>query len=378
MKRPANDSSRSRIQSISGNDIDTKNDFVYETNPASSGAHAAPYRDGSEASPSEARSQKKTLSKRTKRIIKLDIILAIILIIALAFVYLFGGLTRVKLSDEECGADSANSIQTDYDITNVVFLGIDRQENRSDTIMVLSVNKTTNTLKVISLLRDSKVPIEGCRHQTKLGFAYKWGGAALALKTINQNFHTDYNQYVAMNFENVADIVDMLGGVDIYLSAAEAYEVNFLGDDVGYFEDDAVEGWNHLNGQQAVSYSRIREIDGEYERANRQQVVMEAMFAQLKNTSKLKYPIIISKVLRSLETTLSFGDMLGFASMDLNNLTIERYTIPDADYDEGLWGGWETVEGWDPEQDSMIDETQWVWIYDIEAAAERLMWIIYG
>lgn len=344
--------------------------------------------------------EKESINKKRKKKkwpIALGIVGGVVVVAVIAVIILAksmtSGLKQVKVSDDEFGIEkttaetSSNGENKESeteetkipdDITNIVFLGIDREENRSDTMMVLSVNKTRNVLKVISILRDSKVSIEGCDYGTKLGYAYKWGGSAFAVRTINRNFHTEFNQYVTMNFEDVAGVVDQLGGVDVELTAEEARIVNSGAKTLGYDGSDACEGLNTLNGAQAVEFSRIRSLDGEYYRASRQQVVLKAMFSKIKQTPKTEYPAIIAMVLGCLETTLTYEDLLSFASADLINTEIERYTIPDEEFETDLFGGWETVEGWEEKETMNIDEVQWVWIYDLDKASDRLHKIIYG
>lgn len=318
--------------------------------------------------------------RRGHRGVVILVIILLVIAAGLAGLYLYttGGLRRVSATDDEFGiesqdADISQRVEGGDDIENIVFLGIDRQENRSDVMMILSVNKTRKTMKVISLLRDSRVDIEG-HAPTKLGYAYKWGGSVFAVRTINRNFHTDFNQFITMNFENVAEIVDTVGGVDIELTLEEAVRVNRYSHDIEHDAPDVTEGWNRLNGAQAVAYSRIRDIDSEYYRAGRQQAVIEAMFSAIKNMPVTNYIALAHEVLGSMETTLTIGDMMSIIASGPASYELIRYTIPDENFETDLFGGWVDNPDGGPEEDPV----QWLWVYDLDAASERLKSIIYG
>ena len=327
-----------------------------------------------------AKKQTKKKKKGARKVlIPLFVILGIIIAAVLAvgglFMYMTSGMITASLEDADI-AITSEDVDTDSDIFNVVVLGIDKEENRSDTMMICSLNKSTNTLRIVSILRDSRVHIDGCRYGTKIGFAYKWGGEELALRTINQTFGTNLNQFVTFQFENVISIIDTLGGIEMEITDDEAYQINDLMLSFDVECDDVTGGLQHLNGTQALCYSRIRKIDGEYNRANRQQKVMLAMFSKLKNASVFEMPSLIKSVLDDTKTTLGFKEIFPLVFTDVRNMTIERYTIPDSEYETDVWGGWEEVEGWEMNDGFNIDQTQWVWIYDLDAAAARLHSII--
>ena len=303
----------------------------------------------------------------------------LVLLIIMAFLclqYLKGGLKTVKINKDNLGIVEipAEEITVrNHEIVNIAVFGVDTRDesasigdqNRSDSIMILSVDKTDNSIKIISVLRDSKVPIDGYDPQ-KINAAYKYGRAPLAIKTLNQNFKLNIEDYVAVDFGMMEQVVDFLGGVDITLNQAEADLVNQYSDQVmGYKGYDAVAGTNTLNGAQAVSFSRIREIDSDYERSGRQRTVLKALFAKLRTRPVTQYPKLIRDFMGCVETSFSYGEMLSLAtSVNMINAKVSTYSMPDGG-EAGLWSG--------------IDETgSWVWIYDLDAAANRIHTIIYG
>lgn len=115
------------------------------------------------------------------------------------------------------------------DIVNIALFGVDQRNNqeqvRSDSVMILSVDKKHNKIKIISLMRDTYVEIEGYG-KTKLTHAYYYGGPQLAVKTINQNFGTNITEFATVNFQQMAAIIDAVGGVEIDISEAERKNAN--------------------------------------------------------------------------------------------------------------------------------------------------------
>jgi len=309
-----------------------------------------------------------------------DAILILILVAFLIFKHYTAGLKQVDLDREDLGIVEVETIVDEQGnvvenhVVNIAMFGIDTRDEsasfgdkgRSDSIIVLSIDPDHDALKLTSILRDTKAPIEGHDPQ-KINAAYKYGQAPLAIKTLNQVFKLDIADYVTVDFGELQTVIDIMGGVDIELTADEAALVNdYAAGVMKYNGYDAYEGWNTLNGAQAVSYSRIRKIDSDYYRAGRQQVVLTALFNKIKGTPKTQYPELIRQLLACVETSLSYADIIDLVNkFDLQKTELVKNTIPDAQYEENLWGG--------------IDETgSWVWIYDLDAAADRLHSIIYG
>lgn len=326
-------------------------------------------------------------NKRRKWPIVLIIIGSLLVLIIAAVIaggiYLTGDLKTVNINKDNLDLVHVTPemvqrevlTNVEHDIVNIAFFGVDTRDtsasfgdqNRSDSIIIVSVDKTANTIKIISVLRDSKVPIEGHDPQ-KINAAYKYGMAPLAIKTLNQNFKLDIEDYVSVDFGALENVIDLLGGVDIRLDKYEAELVNQYADGVmGYKGYDAVEGNNTLNGAQAVSYSRIRSIDSDYYRAGRQQTVLKSLFNKLRGKPVSEYPELIRTFMSCVETSMSYTDIFSLATgINVRTAGLKTYTMPDPDYEPGLWGGIEEDTG------------SWVWIYDLDLAAERIHKIIYG
>lgn len=322
-----------------------------------------------------AQKKKKSVFKRFVLIL-LALILAFGLIVTGLFFYYFGGLKTDKTfttSPEDLGLSSSQKINNR--VTNIALFGIDTRNNddvsgRSDTTMVASFDGVHHQIKLISLLRDSRVNIDG-HGKDKLCHAYSYGGPELAVKTINQNYKLDIMEYITVNFEQMAEIIDAIGGVDITLTQKECVAANGLiasTPELSYSEPiksfDEKEATVHLNGAQAVSYARIRKIDSEVQRAGRQQTVLQAMFDKITKMGIWEYPKLIKELFPYVYTSLNYIDLLKLVPTVLaSKNTIKDYTIPDAT-DKGVFGG--NVNG------------VWYWVYDLDKYAANLYDFIYN
>ena len=217
-------------------------------------------------------------------------------------------------------------------------------------------------MKLSSILRDSYVAIEGHKNQ-KITHAYAFGGAQLAVKTINQNFAMNITDYATVNFFKLGEAIDLLGGIDIEVTEAERAHLNDIGDDenpnFGYLNES---GMVHLTGEQAVVYARLRKIDSDVARSNRQKKVIEALLVQARKVSPSKYSEMLKTMMSLCETSLSFSEIMSFAPMLKEDITIQMTNVPN-DEDNAIGG---------------IYDGAWVWRYDLAAATERLHLFIYG
>lgn len=254
--------------------------------------------------------------------------------------------------------DDINATTQKY---NLVLFGVDSRDrteiigdkSRSDTIMLVSIDKKTNQIQLISVMRDSKVNIEGYGEQ-KINAAYAFGGHDLALQTLNQTFHLDVKDYMTVDFSRFSEIIDILGGVDIELSEEEA---NLIPENNGI---QPTTGLNHLNGDQAIAYSRIRAIDSDVNRVSRQQKVIQQVLSNFKKIKPTDYVGVTLKILNCVDTSLPLSYILSILTQcDVQNMTMHIYTVPSEKIDPNLWGG--------------IDESgQWVWKFDIEKTADYI------
>lgn len=305
--------------------------------------------------------------KRKKRLMKLYFkALAITLAVCIAllgvaygaFLYFLGGLNRAEIDESKL---SVNEESTDKKIMNIALYGIDSRnhdyQGRSDAILIASVNAKTGQIKLISIARDTYVSVPGY-YDTKINHAYAYGGPELAIRTLNENFDMDITDYVTVNFDSLAEVIDEMGGVMVDVTEAERQQVN------AYLlsgEPLQETGYVNLNGPQAVSYSRIRKIDSDTMRASRQREVLASLFEKAKQINPLEYPAYVRKFAPMVETSLSNEEILKIASVGLKDLTLEQAGFPN-DY---IASTGQTIGG------------VWYYVYDIAQAKDMLHQWIY-
>lgn len=291
------------------------------------------------------------ISKKRPILFIIGSLLLILLSLGTAYaINLYSQFNHVNLgaNDEELGIAADKQVDTGTDITNIALFGVDTRSDsftgNSDSIMILSVDKQHNKIKLISILRDSLVKVDGYGY-TKITEAYGLGGAKLAMKTINQNFDMDIRDYATINFGGMAEIIDAVGGVTIDVSDAEISMLNGLAAQMADSLDEPTppkvtkSGPQTLNGLQAVAYSRIRKVDnpdgswGDYGRTDRQRTVMEQLFNKALNMSFTQYPSFVQSLLPYVETSLDIGEILNLAGiLNRDNVTFEQTGVPTTEY----------------------------------------------
>ena len=255
----------------------------------------------------------KRLQRALFRTMAAVVALAILFCIGLyGYRTMFGYTYDSSLSDE----DLAASVTADENITNIALFGLDTREgdkqSHSDCMMIVTVDNTRGKIKLSSLMRDSLVEIDGVG-EDKLNAAYFRGGPSLAIRTINENFGTDIEDYIAVNFEQVVEIVDALDGIEINVaSEAELTELNRVIRDYGLeqgkeFSPVEKTGLQTLDGVQALCYGRIRKGDtgDDWARVERQSVVLNAIFTKLQSASATELIGSMRKLVPYVTTSLS-------------------------------------------------------------------------
>ena len=237
--------------------------------------------------------------------------------------------------------DLAAGIQADENITNIALFGLDTREgdtqSHSDCMMIVSVDNTRGKIKLISLMRDSLIDLEGYGPE-KLNSAYYAGGPSLAIRTINQNFGTDITEYIAVNFEQLVEIVDALDGVEINVQTQEELdELNRVIRDYGIeqgqtFQSVERTGVQTLDGVQALCYGRIRKgnTGDDWARVERQSIVLEAMFEKVQTMSASRLIGLMRDLIPYVTTSLSPTEIapLIVGAVQHGTPTIEHTRVP--------------------------------------------------
>ena len=201
--------------------------------------------------------------------------------------------------------------EENYDhIINILLVGQDRRpgqgRQRSDSMILLTLNKATKSVTLTSFMRDSYVQIPGYQ-PNKMNAAYAFGGMKLLSETMLVNFGVEVDGCVEVDFNGFENIVDLLGGVDVKLTSAEARHMN-QGTNWGMQV-----GMNHLTGEQALVYSRIRYIDSDYQRARRQRTVLMAIIEEYKSLPVLEMIDMLEDILPLVTTNMEKGEIIGYA-----------------------------------------------------------------
>lgn len=200
--------------------------------------------------------------------------------------------------------------------------------NRSDSIILASLNLKTDEVKLTSIYRDTLVDIPGYGYD-KMTHAYAFGGPELAISTLNHNFDLDIKDYVTVNFAVTEDIIDLMGGIEMDIQSNEVkwlngYVHSLAGEgadtDVKYIDGP---GLQTLTGSQAVAYARIRYTGGgDYKRAKRQRMVINAAFEKAQTCSLSTLNEVIQTMFSHINTNLTVTDMLSLVK-DIANYKIE-------------------------------------------------------
>lgn len=216
-------------------------------------------------------------------------------------------------------------------VINILLVGQDGREDvegsRSDSMMLVSVNKGTGKVKIVSLMRDMYVSIPG-HDDNRINAAYSLGGVKLLEQTIENDFQVKIDGNVQIDFESFKTIIDKVDGVEIELSQEEADYLN-----TAYWQN----GWSlsagvqTLNGDQALAYSRIRQVgNSDFQRTERQRTVLMTVFRKVKGQGKLKMLSLAKDIYPMLDTDIGIGDMisLGTTAIGMDESDIETYRLP--------------------------------------------------
>lgn len=217
--------------------------------------------------------------------------------------------------------EEAESLEQSDDVINILLIGQDRRtgegRSRSDTIILVTVNKPAKTLTLTSFMRDMYVQIPG-RDDNRINVPYLLGGMSLLDSTLKRNFGVTVDGNVVVDFYGFIDLVDLMGGVEIELTEKEA---DYMNRNFSWDIDDGVddewnltEGVNQLTGTQALSYARMRKVGkSDYERTERQRRVLTKLIEKAKTLSVAELNLLLQHALPMITTDLDNSQILGYA-----------------------------------------------------------------
>ena len=234
---------------------------------------------------------------------------------------------------------SEMDIFADKDVFNILLLGTDERSDsysafsRADSIILVSVHKEEKTIKLVSLERDMGVPILEGKHTgtyDKLTHCFAYGGADLMMKEVEHCFRVDVDRFVRLNFSHFAQIIDAIGGVDIELTELEAQGLNGEIRTNAWTKHKVYPGLNHLDGYDALQYARLRYIDSDWQRVQRQRNVIQSIVYAATELSLLEMNEAADKILPLIHTNLTQKEMLEllFFAPNVFGAKLEQMTLP--------------------------------------------------
>ena len=275
-----------------------------------------------------------------RRLVRMLTVLVLLSAVFCAGLYVYRSFLGYNYDSTLFEEDLAAGIQANENITNIALFGLDTRQgdtqSHSDCMMIVSVDNTRGKIKLISLMRDSLVAIDGYG-MDKLNAAYWAGGPSLAIRTINENFGTDITEYIAVNFEQLVEIINALDGVEINVETQEELdELNRVIRDYGIeqgqtFRSVERTGLQTLDGVQALCYGRIRKGTGDdWARVERQSVVLQAMFTKVQSMNASGLIGLMRDLIPYVTTSLSASEIapLIVGALQHGMPTLEHARVP--------------------------------------------------
>lgn len=250
------------------------------------------------------------------------------------------GIENLKAIDpDKIHLDSADSVMQSKDVINILVCGeeaIGGGRGRTDSIMIATVNRNDGALRLTSIMRDTYVQIPGFS-DNKINAAYHNGGMKTLIKTIHKNFGVDVEGYVLVNFDSFQQVIEALGGVDIKLAEDEVEYLN----KTNYISEKSNRtlhvGVNHMNGNQALGYARIRYVQkdgqyGDFARTLRHRTVMSAIYKKLMDKSALELIAMVPKLMPLVKTNIDKADLVNYLYQGVEvrsrNSKLETLNVP--------------------------------------------------
>ncbi len=230
-----------------------------------------------------------------------------------------------KIEVENPNIPVAKREQMEKGFLTVAVFGVDSRDsslgkgNQSDVIMIANLNRETGEIKLVSVYRDTYLNISDKNTYNKINAAYASGGPEAAVKAINKNLDLNITHYATFNWKAVATVINILGGVEIDISPSEFYYINAFitetvkGTGIGSVQLKAP-GVHNLDGVQAVAYGRLRLMDSDYARTERQRIILTKAFEKLKQSDLATLNSVVGHVMEMSATNIKWEELLSLAS----------------------------------------------------------------
>lgn len=239
-----------------------------------------------------------------------------------------------KIEDETNPYLAIDKVENMQGYWTVALFGVDSRDNslgkgnNTDVIIIANVNQENGEIKLVSIFRDTYLNLDDDGTYNKINQAYARGGPKQAIKALNKNLDIQIDDYATFNWKAVADSINILGGVDVELSKAEFYYINAYITETVEATGVASQhlksaGMNHLDGVQAVAYARLRKMDTDFARTERQREIIQQSFVKLRQANFSVINNVMEVVFEQILSSVTLNDIIPIAK----NLT--KYTIVD-------------------------------------------------
>lgn len=308
----------------------------------------------------QAKEEKKQAKKRKKkrgRTVRRVILIVLMLLIAAGaagVLFVMGLMENVgteEVDQSNLGIDpQVEAALSDYQ--NIALLGVDARDMddyktcRTDAIIILSLDKNNKAIRQVSVYRDTYMHVDDKYGYDKITNVHAYKGTTGTLHSLNENMDLNIKETVIVNWKAVADAVDGLGGIDVEIKKSEIKEMNKYIKDTqknigGSKEKIKKAGMQTLNGNQAVTYARIRKdsVEGDYRRNERMKIVVSAAVEKAKKTNPLKLKEIADQVMPQIRTNMDTTSLLKVM------VSFLRYDMTDSAGWPFETGSWTTYQG---------------------------------
>lgn len=292
--------------------------------------------------------------RRKKKILIIVGVVLLLIVAAVAFAYSYVQSKLGKIQSSEMNMDKVvvnEELETNKVIkgyTNIALFGLDTRDEdlsraNSDAIIIASINNDTKEVKLVSVYRDTYLYIGGDLYR-KANAAYANGGAERAVSTLNENFDLKIQDYISVDFNALAEIVDLLGGIELTVDEAESVHLNNYCVETSEVTGKSYEklpgaGTYNMNGVQATSYSRIRYTAGnDFKRTERQREVIEKIVEKVKKADVGTLNKIMDEVFPMIRTSMTQSEMISMGMGLLSYNITETIGFP-YDHKTGGKGG---------------------------------------
>lgn len=269
-------------------------------------------------------------------------------------------------------------------VMNILLIGEDTREeeisdtSRADSAIIVSINIDSGNIYMTSILRDLYVyyEVNGEGYYGKINEAASNGGMNTYINTIERYYKVSIDNYAVVNFASFPKIIDALGGVEVALTDVEVYEVNNHQTRYGYvtlpqaqYDAEGNPQKVMLTGEQALAYCRIRKIDSDNARADRQKTVLSELFSMMKSSGTLDAVKVVNQLSKYTKTGYTKKELISIGNLALRdgwlNYNIQTTNVPSTENSEGG-------------QYFSVSYNNWIWLADIPKDAYELQMMIYG